>query len=160
MRTLLIACGNPLRCDDGVGPEALRLIAPAPDREFRAVQQLTPECAEEISCFDRVIFLDADADAAHTHAVIEPLSAAPSRSPLTHASTPAEIVALSKALFGFTGEALVCRIPARDFSPADHLTQDGLRLVKETAARLECLLYDWSVSYDANNSPRHGQPCP
>lgn len=142
MRTLLIACGNPLRCDDGVGPEALRLIAPAPDREFRAVQQLTPECAEEISGFDRVIFLDADADATHnlTHAAIEPVSAIPSRSPLTHASTPAEIVALSKALFGFTGEALVCRIPAHDFSLIDHLTQHGLRLANETAARLECLL--------------------
>jgi Ni,Fe-hydrogenase maturation factor len=104
------------------------------------VQQLTPECAEEISGFDRVIFLDADAAHNLTHAAIQPVSAMPSRSPLTHASTPAEIVALSKALFGFTGEALVCRIPAHDFSLTDHLTQDGQRLVNETAARLECFL--------------------
>jgi len=115
MRTLLIACGNTLRGDDGVADEALRLAQLPADCEMRAVHQLTPELAEEIARFRRVVFVDADARSVRL--TIEPVGATVARSPLTHVSTPAEIVALATALFGFTGEALVCRIPARDFSP-------------------------------------------
>lgn len=138
MRTLLIACGNPLRRDDGVAPEVLRLIASTPDRELRAVQQLTPELAEEIARFDRVVFLDADAGSARL--TIEPLGATMPRSPLTHVSTPAEIIALSRALFGFVGEALLCRIPAREFSPGENLSPYALQFARQAAGELENLI--------------------
>jgi hydrogenase maturation protease len=135
MKTLFMACGNPLRRDDGAAVRVLQLLAPKPDREFREVQQLTPECAEEIAGFARVIFLDADVTATHTR--IEPVSVAKSRSQLTHASTPGEIVPLARALFNFGGEAFVCRIPVRDFSPGESLTAEGLRSAQEAVSQLE-----------------------
>jgi Ni,Fe-hydrogenase maturation factor len=137
--TLLIACGNPLRRDDGVAHEVLRLIARTPCRELRSVQQLVPELAEEIAGFERVVFLDADIRSMHP--AIEPVRAAMPGPPLTHTANPAEIVALSRALFGFHGEALVCRIPARDFSPGESLEPDELHMMREAAGELERLLW-------------------
>ena len=138
MRTLLIACGNPLRGDDGAAHEVLRLIAPAPDRATLTVHQLTPELAQEMAGFDRVLFLDADVQCGRP--VVEPVPAWTSRSPLTHAANPAEILALSSALFGFGGEAYVCRIPARDFAPREALGPDERRMIDEVAGELERFL--------------------
>jgi len=135
-RTLLIACGNPLRRDDGLASEALRFLAQAPDRELRPVRQLTPELAEEAARFDRVVFLDADTSASRV--TIEKLDVS-MRSALTHFTTPAEIVALARGLFGFAGEALLCRIPARDFSPGEAPNPNALRFAQQAAHEIENL---------------------
>ena len=137
MRTLLIACGNPLRGDDGVAIEVLRLLAPGSDRELYEVQQLTPEIAEKVAAYDCVVFLDADAAA--TKLTIQPVRGAGSRSPLSHASSPAEIVALSRTLFAFSGAAVTCGIPARDFSAGKSLSLETQRVVREAAEELERL---------------------
>ncbi|MGD1070586.1 MAG: hydrogenase maturation protease [Bryobacteraceae bacterium] len=134
MPTLLIACGNTLRRDDGVAHQVLQLLPAASGRVVRSVHQLTPELAQEIACFDLVVFLDADT--ALLRPAIEPIGALAQRSPLTHAATPAEIVALARTLFGFTGEALLCRIPARDFAFADALSPDGLKFAEQAADEL------------------------
>lgn len=136
--TLLIACGNPLRGDDGVAHEVLRIIASSPSRELRSVQQLVPELAEDIAGFGRVVFLDADARSLRP--AIEPVGAVVPDSPLTHTAEPGQIVALSRALFGFQGEAHVCRIPARDFSHGESLSADALQIMHEAADELERLL--------------------
>ena len=83
MQTYLIACGNPLRGDDGVAHAALRLVPPASNRRVLAVRQWTPELAEEIAGADRVVFLDADTENALV--TIEPIRGAGPHSPLTHA---------------------------------------------------------------------------
>jgi len=102
------------------------------------VQQLTPELAEEICRFERVVFLDADA--APMRPAIEPLGAWAQRSPLSHVATPAEIIALARALFGFTGEALLCRIPVRDFRFGDNLSADALKSARRAADELGKLI--------------------
>src|SRR5215471_13501794 len=58
---LVIACGNPLRCDDGVAWHAAdRLRSRLPSTaQIMCVHQLTPELAEDISRADLVVFLDA-----------------------------------------------------------------------------------------------------
>jgi hydrogenase maturation protease len=65
-RCLLLACGNTLRGDDGVGPW---LAAWAENRfrgeaGFRVVvrQQWTPELAEEVAAAESVLFVDCAAD--------------------------------------------------------------------------------------------------
>jgi hydrogenase maturation protease len=138
MRTLLLACGNPLRGDDGAAHEALRLIPPTPHHAAKAVQQLTPELAAEIARFSRVVFLDADAAAEEL--IIEPLRATMPRSPFTHAATPEEIVALAGALFGFTGTAFVCRIPAGDFTAGESLGPGVLHLARDAARKVSDLI--------------------
>jgi len=124
MRTLVIAIGNPLRRDDGVAHHVL--IPPGADR--RSVLQLTPEIAEEIAGFDSVVFLDGDVTAKEVR--IESVDSLPSASTLTHVARPAEIVALARALFGFTGRACTCRIPVSDLSEGE-----GLSPRTETFAR-------------------------
>jgi len=138
MRSLFISCGNTLRCDDGVAHEVLQLLPAAAQREVRSVQQLTPELAEEIAGFELVVFLDADA--ASLRPAIEPIGAWAPRSPLTHVATPAEIVALSRALFGFTGKALICRIPARNFRFDDDLSADGIESAQQAVNELRKLI--------------------
>lgn len=127
-RTLLIAIGNSLRRDDGIAHAALGQWS-APGAEQLSVMQLTPELAETIAPFDTVIFLDADIGA---NAIkIEPVSREASPPSLSHASSPAGVAALARALYGFQGEALVCRIPAADFSFGEGLSgaaYDGLTM--------------------------------
>jgi hypothetical protein len=85
-----------------------------------------------------VVFLDADP--ASLRPAIEPIRASAQPSSLTHVAAPGEIVALARALFGFTGEAFLCRIPARDFSCAAGLSPDGLKWAQQAADELRKFL--------------------
>ena len=116
MRALVIAIGNPLRRDDGV---AHHVLIPS-GVERRAVLQLTPEMAEEIAPYSSVVFVDADVDAKQVE--MEPVDSVLAPSALTHVSRPSEIVALARALFGFTGRAYTCRIPVSDLSEGEGLS--------------------------------------
>lgn len=139
VRILLIACGNSLRGDDGAAEVVLRSIAPSKDVVCRAVQQLTPELAEDLAGYDRVVFLDADA-ASHHLAIEQVHATRPAHSVLTHASTATEIVTMARALFGFAGEALVCGIPARDFQAGASLSPLTLQFVQEAATQVANLI--------------------
>jgi len=141
MRPLLIAFGNPLRGDDGVAHALARFW----DADVRQLVQLTPEIAADLEGYPLVIFADADAGA--TEPRLEPLNESLSTSPLSHFSTPAEVVALARALFGFTGRALLCRIPARDFSSSAELSERAQALAAQSAALLG--LPSASVELDA-----------
>jgi Ni,Fe-hydrogenase maturation factor len=138
VNTLLIACGNSLRGDDGVAHEVLCLVEYGRGFHGRHVHQWVPELAEDISRFQRVVFMDADVGA--TVPVLVPVSGERTRSPLSHASSPLEIVALSRALFGFEGEALVYRLPAGTFAPGEHLSADQQHLAAEAARELDYAL--------------------
>jgi hydrogenase maturation protease len=117
MRTLLIAIGNTLRRDDGGAHRALELLGGG-----RAVMQLTPEIASEIGTFDRVLFLDADAEPGEPR--IERVNAKPAGS-FTHQVTPATLVHLAEHLYGFRGEAFLCRIPGMDFGIGEGLSPEA-----------------------------------
>jgi hydrogenase maturation protease len=138
MRALLIAQGNRLRRDDGVAHAVLERLDPASDVEPRAILQLTPEVAEDIAGYEMVIFIDADAGA--TDLSIEPINQPPPAPALTHVSRPAEVVELSRALFGFSGRAFLCRIPVDDFSPGERLSRRASALAVQAAKKLELLL--------------------
>ena len=103
-----------MRGDDGAAQRVLDLLGPHSGAELRSVQQLLPELAGEIADAELVVFLDAaiDCDGVSVEPVREP-EAPPA---LTHVSRPSEIVVLSRALFGFKGLALQCRIPVADLS--------------------------------------------
>ena len=67
-RCLILACGNTLRSDDGVGPN---LAAWAEERfqgeinvRVLARQQWTPDLAEEIAAAESVLFIDCSIDSA------------------------------------------------------------------------------------------------
>ena len=137
MRALLIALGNPLRRDDGVAQAVLKLPI-APETESRALFQLTPEVAAELAGFDPVIFIDADASAADV--IIEAVNEQSSIGAFTHFASPSEVVALSRSLFGFAGQAFLCRIPANDFSLGEGSGRRAESFVRLAAERLRDLL--------------------
>jgi len=143
MRTLLLACGNTLRGDDAAAHAVLALIAPTEYHATRAVQQFTPELAAEVARFSRVVFIDADAESKAVR--IEPLNSVPrnlkSLGPaLTHTATAEEVVALASALFGFSGQAFVCRIPAQHFDAGEAPAPDVLEFAREAASQIAGLI--------------------
>jgi hydrogenase maturation protease len=133
--TLILAYGNPLRGDDGVGPaagERLRSILGGPDVEIRIVQQLTPELMEPIGRATRVIFIDACEGAVPgeiRERSVEPSTAA---TRFTHHATPEGLLAGARALYGRAGEATLLTVAGAEFSlssglsPAVERSLDGV----------------------------------
>lgn len=133
MRGLWIGLGNPLRRDDGAASAALDRVGGSEHWRRMDRMQLTPEIAAELAGFDRVVFIDADAREGG-QVLLEPVAEAAAE-PLTHHSTPGSIVALARRLFGFTGIAQICRIPAVDFGYGEGLSPHAAVMAEE-AARL------------------------
>jgi hydrogenase maturation protease len=134
MPALVIAIGNRLRRDDGVSA----CVRTPPGVERRDVLQLTPEMAEEMASYDAVIFVDADVTT--TQLRIEPLDPAPAPSPLTHVLRPATVVALARTLFGFSGDAFICRIPVSDLSEGEGLSRRTARFAGQAELQIDRLL--------------------
>lgn len=100
-RCLILACGNSLREDDGVG----LWLAEWAENRFRsesdvrvlARQQWTPELAEEISAVESVIFIDCAANSAPgllRLAPVEPSAELPRL--FTHHLGAADLLAISR----------------------------------------------------------------
>jgi hydrogenase maturation protease len=142
MKALFIALGNPLRRDDGVAHAVLELLAAERVESWRLLQ-LTPEVAAEIGGCSAVVFVDADA--ATEEVVLEAVKET-TRGALTHIVAPWEVVALSRMLFGFTGSAFLCRIPANDFSPGEGLSRHARSFVPRAGQILKALLNDRRIA--------------
>jgi hydrogenase maturation protease len=107
---LLLACGNPLRQDDGVGlciAEAAEHLFPASRLRIVAAQQFTPEMAADLAETDLVIFVDASAADEPGAIRVVSLSAGDDRLE-THRLDPPALLALAQSLCGHT--------PARAFA--------------------------------------------
>ena len=105
-RCLILACGNTLRGDDGVGP---KLAAWAEERfrgepEVRVIsrQQWTPELAEEIAGADSVLFVDASVKPPPGRVRLIPVtSRVDSSAPrLRMTSNPNQLLGLTRSLYG------------------------------------------------------------
>jgi len=139
---LCIAIGNPLRGDDGVARRALQLLPSTEQIRLLEVIQLTPELASEIAAADAVIFLDSDSSIAEVTS--EAVREYPTRSmSISHFMNPFELLEMARRLYSFAGEALLCRIPARQFEPGERLTRraedaarSAVKLVKELPSLL------------------------
>ena len=103
-RCLVLACGNSLRGDDGVGPW---LAAWAEDR-FRSnptvrilmCHQWTPELAEDVAHAESVFFIDCSVQSAPGTLTISPVEpSAKSVIPATHHLGPAQLLALARELY-------------------------------------------------------------
>jgi hydrogenase maturation protease len=103
-RCLVLACGNPLRGDDGAGPH---LAAWAQDR-FRAEpavrilarHQWTPELAEDVAQAESVLFIDCSVESSPGAVTLTPVrAAAETIVPATHHLGAAELLALTRDLY-------------------------------------------------------------
>lgn len=102
----IIGYGNTLRSDDGAGYRlAERLQEEAwPGVAVLACHQLTPELAEVIASWEKVVFLDAGFQA-DPLVVVESLTPAPGLGILGHSSDPRELLRLSQWLYGNAPQA-------------------------------------------------------
>jgi hydrogenase maturation protease len=104
-RCLVLACGNPLRSDDGVG---LRLADWAAQR-FQAdstvrvlsSQQWTPDLAHEIAAAESVLFVDSSIESAPGRVDLAPVEMNFDEPPsTTHHMDPPALLALAHSLYG------------------------------------------------------------
>jgi hydrogenase maturation protease len=133
--TLILAYGNPLRGDDGIGPEAgerLRTIIDDPDVEIRTMHQLTPELMEPISRAARVVFIDACEGPVPGEIRKRPVEPSTAAVRFTHHATPEGLLAGARALYGRAGEATLLTVAGAEFSlssglsPAVERSLDGV----------------------------------
>jgi len=105
-RCLILACGNSLREDDGVGPFLAQWaedrFAGEPRVRVLARHQWTPELAQDVAEAQSVIFVDCAVDAKPGEVRIVPIELAEGTrsSPGTHHLGAADLLALSRELFG------------------------------------------------------------
>jgi hydrogenase maturation protease len=152
MRRLIVSIGNPLRGDDGVAHRAVRLcLEAAPDAGvvYRQMHQLVPELAAELMGVDAVVFVDSDA--AHDgppslqrlqEGPARPRAATLAHTAFEHSYAPDRIVSLARRLYGFQGEAWVCRIPVADFELGEPLS--GMAV--QSAGVAAVLLVRWVLA--------------
>jgi len=109
---LILACGNPLRGDDGVGwtiAESIRHDPVFADVKIVVTHQFGPELTELLRHADVVAFVDASASAAPGEVSSLGVEAAPEvPQALSHHLPPAGLLALTEYLYG--------RIPEHAFA--------------------------------------------
>jgi hydrogenase maturation protease len=142
-RCLVLACGNPLRGDDGAGPY---LAAWAQDR-FRAeptlrilaCHQWTPELAEDIAQAESVLFIDCSIQSPPGAVTLAPVRAAVETIvPATHHLGAAELLALARELYqSQPRQALLLTIGAGSFDLGETFSASVQAALPEAAALLE-----------------------
>ena len=103
-RCLILACGNTLRGDDGLGPWlaqwAEERFQSEPAVRIISRQQWTPELAEEVAHAESVLFIDCSVDSAPGSVELNPIVPASCTEGLgTHHVGAAELLALSHEFY-------------------------------------------------------------
>jgi hydrogenase maturation protease len=125
---LVLACGNPLRGDDGIAVVIARYFRAefcGPETDIRSSQQWTPELAEPISQSDIVLFVDASATLPPGKIQFKKVEPAQEfSSSMTHTISPEALLALSVQLYSRTPEcAYLLTIGGESFDYPDHLSE-------------------------------------
>ena len=125
---LVIAWGNPLREDDGVGwhvVEGLRRLRPRPSLpalHLRHAHQLTPEMAECVSRSAGVVFVDARRDGTPGEVRCEPVEPSAGSNPLAHSLSPQALLLYAEHLYGRAPRAVVVGVTGACFALGEGLS--------------------------------------
>ena len=151
---LIVAYGNPLRCDDGVAwraADALRGKFPESQVEILCLHQLAPELAETGRGFECVIFVDAASKQAEQPGEIRVEEIRGEAIPKSeavafgHSLTPAAVLALAANLYGAKPQAFSVTVTGEDFRHGDGLSPSVAAAVPDLISRIE-LLAQWALS--------------
>jgi hydrogenase maturation protease len=124
-RVLIIAYGNPLRCDDGLAWRAAQELAKqnlGEAVEIITTHQLTPELAASVSQASTVVFIDAAHDGAAGELTFAKVLPQPQSSVFTHEFSPGAILNLSRELYGKRPEASMVSICGESFDHGETLS--------------------------------------
>ncbi len=144
-RKLVLACGNALRGDDGVGwaiAERLDGDTSLTDVEVVVAHQLTPEMAEPISLAETVVFVDCSAVAAAGEVAVFPVAAAcENNASLTHNVDPARLLAMAAEIFAASPKrAFAVTVGGASFEMSEELSEPVRRAIPEAVAEIKKLL--------------------
>jgi hydrogenase maturation protease len=152
VRCLILACGNTLRGDDGVGPWlcawAEERFASDPNVRALSRQQWTPELAAEIAEVESVLFIDCSVESAPgivRMTPVEPHAAGPGLA--THHIGAAELLALSQELYGSLPQhALLLTMGAGSTELGDMFSQVVTAALPEACRLLESSVHQFLTS--------------
>jgi len=113
---LVVAYGNPLRGDDGVGWRIAESLPHTPEREILCVHQLMPELCCRLCSADGVLFLDAGIGDEPGQVAVRTLEPDPEAGALGHSVTAAALLTMTRQIFGRVPPACIETVCARDFS--------------------------------------------
>jgi hydrogenase maturation protease len=124
MKTLIIGYGNDSRRDDGIGWFVAGELAKRclPGVVIQTMHQLEVELAEELTRFDRVIFVDASVPESPDAIRCSDVVACFESHAVAHYLTPADVLSLCRTLYGHEPEALLFSIRGEDFNFGMDLT--------------------------------------
>jgi len=148
IRCLILACGNTLRGDDGVGPWLAAWVeqrfADEPAVRVTSRFQWTPDLAEDIAHAESVLFLDCAMDqkpGAVRVARVEP--ARPDGGLATHHTEAAELLSRSKELYAsLPRNALLLTIGAGSTELGETFSQSVQDALPEACHLLELTVRD------------------
>lgn len=122
---LLLACGNSLRQDDGVGLQiagAAEQLFPASRLRIIAAPQFTPEMTAELAATDLALFVDASASDEPGAIRVTPVAAC-AEAAETHRLDPSALMALAQQVCGHApARAFVVTIGAQSFGYGEDLS--------------------------------------
>ncbi|MGC2473577.1 MAG: hydrogenase maturation protease [Candidatus Sulfotelmatobacter sp.] len=139
-RVLIVAYGNPLRCDDGIAWRAADVLAqrlPESEVEIVRLHQLAPELADAAQHHELIFFVDAACvAAAHVDNVekrnagdicvreIRANNGAPRKEAgqFSHVYSPEKVLDLAKELYGAAPKAFVITVAGENFGHGDFLS--------------------------------------
>jgi hydrogenase maturation protease len=153
MKILIIGYGNPSRRDDGVGLAAVnglrrRLGLPflqdnddgfadlGHDVDTLFVQQMMPELAETLACYDVVYFVDAHVGVYPELIRRTPLMPDPERAFVSHHVKPGELLDIARRLYGRAPAAELISIRGFDFNFGEQLSPSTAKAVAQVVDEL------------------------
>jgi hydrogenase maturation protease len=142
-RCLVLACGNTLREDDGIGPWlaawAEERFAGEPRVRIIARQQWTPELAQDLAEAQVVIFVDCATNIPAGEVRVGPVATEAARSGLgTHHLGPPELLALSKELYSaMPRNSLLLTVGAGSLELREGFSQAVQNALPEAKAQLD-----------------------
>lgn len=154
IHVLILACGNPLREDDGVGPWlatwAENHFHSDPRLSILTRQQWTPELAEDIASANAVLFVDCSSISPPgqvTLAEVHPSAA--SHTLATHHLGAAELLCLTQELYGHQPhDALLLTVGAASLD-----LREGFSALVSAVLPVACALLEETIQRLLAGSP-------
>jgi hydrogenase maturation protease len=142
-RCLLLACGNTLRGDDGIGPWLAdwtqERFNEEPGLQVISRQQWTPELAADIAAAESVLFVDCSTKSEPGSVeVIDVQPAAGSQGVGTHQVSAANLLGMAQELYGsLPHHAQMLTVGAGSTELSEEFSQAVLDAIPKALARLE-----------------------
>jgi hydrogenase maturation protease len=149
-RVLILACGNTLRSDDGVGPWlaewAEQHFSSQPEIRVISRQQWTPDLAEDIAHSEFVLFIDCSIESAPGSIKFTRVEPSESKEGLaTHHQGAPELLALARELYNAQPKnALLLTIGAASIELGETLSPTVTAALPQACGAIERTIQAWS----------------